>query len=117
MLYVVQHGLADCTTWSYEHGDGWVAAALVTFQHKSVRHFYTIHYDPRWEWYSPGQCLIFEVTRESLKEGLDVDFMTGEYPYKNRLATAMVPLYRVAASAQQVAEWNAAAPTVATPAA
>ena len=36
--------------------------------------------------------MIFDVTRESLAEGLDVDFMTGEYPYKNRLATAMVPL-------------------------
>ena len=41
--------------------------------------------------------MIFDVTRESLAEGLDVDFMTGEYPYKNRLATAMVPLFRVSA--------------------
>jgi hypothetical protein len=50
--------------------------------------------------------MIFDVTRESLAEGLDVDFMTGEYPYKNRLATAMVPLFRVQATAGQMADWN-----------
>jgi hypothetical protein len=46
--------------------------------------------------------MIFDVTRETLTDGMDVDFMTGEYPYKNRLATAMVPLFRVEASAQQM---------------
>jgi hypothetical protein len=44
--------------------------------------------------------MIFDVTRETLTDGMDVDFMTGEYPYKNRLATAMVPLFRVEASAR-----------------
>jgi CelD/BcsL family acetyltransferase involved in cellulose biosynthesis len=117
MLWIVRSGILDCTIWSYETRSGDVAAALATFRHGSVRHFYTIHHDPRWERFSPGQTMIFDVTRETLAEGLDVDFMTGEYAYKNRLATAMIPLYRVAASAEQVASWKSAAPEAATPAA
>ncbi len=61
--------------------------------------------------------MIFDVTRESLAEGLDVDFMTGEYPYKNRMATAMVPLYRVATTAVQMASWSEGVPGIVTPAA
>ena len=53
--------------------------------------------------------LIFDVTRETLEEGLDVDFMTGEYAYKNRLATALVPLYRVRAGAGQMRSWKSEA--------
>ena len=89
----------------------------MTFRHGGVRHFYTIHHDPRWERLSPGQVMIFDVTRESLAEGLDVDFMTGEYAYKNRLATAMVPLFRVAASVEQLASWKYEAPRIVHPAA
>jgi CelD/BcsL family acetyltransferase involved in cellulose biosynthesis len=106
MLNVVCNGVLDCSIWSYENASGDVAAALVTFQHGRRRHFYTIHHDDRWERFSPGQVMIFDVTRQSLVEGLDVDFMTGEYPYKNRLATAMVPLFRVAASVEQMASWK-----------
>jgi CelD/BcsL family acetyltransferase involved in cellulose biosynthesis len=103
MIHIVCSGIANCTTWSYLTNTGEIAAVLVTFQNGSIRHFYTIHHDHRWERFSPGQVLIFDVTRESLAEGLDVDFMTGEYPYKNRLATGMVPLFRVSASAGQLA--------------
>jgi CelD/BcsL family acetyltransferase involved in cellulose biosynthesis len=117
MLFLVRSGVLDCTVWSYEDGYGEVAAALLTFRQRRIRHFYTIHHDPRWERFSPGQVMIFDVTRETLREGWDVDFMTGEYPYKNRLATAMVPLYRVMASAEQMACWKAAAPGVTAPAA
>jgi CelD/BcsL family acetyltransferase involved in cellulose biosynthesis len=119
MLHIVCSGVVDCTIWSYEDYSGDVAAALVSFRQRQgqIRHFYTIHHDPRWARFSPGQVMIFDVTRESLAEGLDVDFMTGEYPYKNRLATAMVPLYRVAASAEQMAAWTSAAAGTVIPAA
>lgn len=117
MLYLLGSGALNCTVWSYEDAQADIAAALVTFRHVQTRHFYTIHYDPRWERLSPGQVLIFDVTRETLREGLDVDFLTGEYPYKNRLATAMVPLYRVAAAAEQLATWRLAAPGIVAPAA
>jgi len=117
MLHVVCNGVCNCTIWSYCNPEGDIAAALVTFQHGLCRHFYTIHHDHRWERFSPGQVLIFDVTRESLAEGLDVDFMTGEYPYKNRLATAMVPLFRVAASPGQMASWKSSIPGMVMPAA
>jgi CelD/BcsL family acetyltransferase involved in cellulose biosynthesis len=117
MLHIVCSGVLNCTVWSYETDAGDVAAALVTFRHGDIRHYYTIHHDPRWEWLSPGQVMIFDVTRESLAEGLDIDFMTGEYDYKNRLATAMVPLFRVAASAEQMASWKYHAPGMVRPAA
>ena len=102
MCQIIQSNVIDCNTWSYETDDGQIAAVLVTFDHGSARHFYTIHHDPMWERLSPGQVMIFDVTRETLTDGMDVDFMTGEYPYKNRLATTMVPLFRVEASAQQM---------------
>jgi CelD/BcsL family acetyltransferase involved in cellulose biosynthesis len=117
MLYIVCSRVVDCTVWSYEDNAGDVAAALVTFRHGGIRHFYTIHHDPRWERFSPGQAMIFDVTRESLAEGLDVDFMTGEYDYKNRLATALVPLFRVAASVEQMTSWKCEAPGIIRPAA
>ncbi len=116
MLFVLCNGLANSTVWSYETLDVEIAAALVTFRQGRTRHFYTIHHDPRWERFSPGQVMIFDVTRESLAEELDVDYMTGEYPYKNRIATAMVPLYRVEASARQIASWTSE-PEAAAPAA
>lgn len=47
----------------------------------------------------PGQLLLYEVAAQSLAEGLDCDFLTGEYPYKNRVATARVPLFTVEAAA------------------
>jgi hypothetical protein len=102
MCHIIGINVLDCKIWSYETINGQIAAVLVTFDHGSVRHFYTIHHDPLWERFSPGQVMIFDVTRETLTDGMDVDFMTGEYPYKNRLATAMVPLFRVEASAQQM---------------
>lgn len=112
MLHIICSYPTNCEIWTYQCADRDIAAALVTFRHKQRRHFYTIHHDRRWERLSPGQVMIFDVTRESLAEGLDVDFMTGEYPYKNRLATTFVPLFRVAASAEQMASWRDASPRI-----
>jgi CelD/BcsL family acetyltransferase involved in cellulose biosynthesis len=117
MLNIINNNVIDCTIWSYEDALWGVAAALVTFRYGNVRHYYTIHHDLRWERFSPGQVLLFDVTHESLAEGLDVDFMTGEYPYKNRLATAMVPLFRVAGTAEQMSLWNEGEPWRMRPAA
>jgi CelD/BcsL family acetyltransferase involved in cellulose biosynthesis len=47
-------------------------------------------------------ALIHEVVQESLSSGMDCDFMTGEQPYKTRLATSSVPLYRVCATAEML---------------
>jgi CelD/BcsL family acetyltransferase involved in cellulose biosynthesis len=81
-----------------------LVAALVTLRDAEARRFYTIYFDPAWSKFSPGTVLIYEVTARTLAEGLDCDYMTGEYGYKNRLATAMVPLLKVDATADDLAQ-------------
>jgi CelD/BcsL family acetyltransferase involved in cellulose biosynthesis len=78
-------------------------AALVTIRDFNARRFYTIYFDPAWAKFSPGTVLIYEVTARTLAEGLDCDYMTGEYGYKNRLATALAPLRKVHASTEELA--------------
>jgi CelD/BcsL family acetyltransferase involved in cellulose biosynthesis len=78
-------------------------AGLVTFIDGPVRRFYTTWMDPAWSKHSPGVALLFEATRQMLEERLDCDYMTGEQPYKLRFATGTEPLYRVEASAEQLA--------------
>jgi len=109
MLNIRHSGVSHWEIWRYVDINSRILAALVTLDSHSCRHFYTIHHDAGWERFSPGQVLIFDVARESLAEGLDVDFMTGEYPYKNRLANEQVPLYRVRASAEQMSGSEAVA--------
>lgn len=91
----------QCEIFTYESGSELVAA-LVTFRDGNVRRFYTTYFDRRWAKESPGQVLLFEATAESLREGLECDYMTGEYMYKNRFADSMVPLYQVSATPEQL---------------
>lgn len=91
-----------------------LVAALLTFRDEQVRRFYTIYFNPAWARYSPGQALLCEVTARSLAEGLRCDYMTGEYPYKLRLANASRPLFRVNVSAQQLGEIANRVPAVST---
>jgi len=70
-------------------------AALVTFLDGAVRRFYTTWMDPRWSRHSPGIALLYHATCETLTEGFDCDYMTGEQPYKMRFATGSTPLYRI----------------------
>jgi Acetyltransferase (GNAT) domain len=78
-------------------------AALVTFRDRNVRRFYTIYFDQAWAKQSPGMVLVYEVTRRSLLAGLECDYMTGEHGYKMRLATSVVPMLWVSASADDLA--------------
>lgn len=82
---------------------GTLIAALVTFRDRNVRRFYTIYFDQAWARHSPGMALVYEVTRRSLLAGLECDYMTGEHHYKTRLATSVVPMYWVTASAEELA--------------
>ncbi len=79
-----------------------LVAALVTFLDGGTRRLYTIYFDPSWAKYSPGSALLYEITAHCLAEDFDTDYLTGEYPYKNRLATALIPLARVEASVDQL---------------
>lgn len=92
-----------CGIYTLEKGTTLVAA-LLTFRDGHVRRFYTICFNPAWARHSPGQALLFEVTARSLSEGLRCDYMTGEYPYKLRLANASLPLLQVHISAEQLAD-------------
>lgn len=92
-----------CQVFTLEDGVGCIVAGLVTFLDGEIRRFYTIYFDPQWAVYSPGVALVFEATALSLEQGLSCDYMTGEYPYKLRFANASRMLYRVEASAAQLA--------------
>jgi CelD/BcsL family acetyltransferase involved in cellulose biosynthesis len=78
------------------------AAAVVTILDRGCRRFYTGWFAPEYEKHSPALALIYEITQQSLAADLDCDYMTGEQPYKMRLATSSVPLYRVKATSQQL---------------
>jgi CelD/BcsL family acetyltransferase involved in cellulose biosynthesis len=80
-----------------------MAAAVVTLRDGDVRRFYTGWFAPEFERLSPAMALIYEITRQALAAGLDCDYMTGEQPYKMRLATSCVPLYRLRASPHELA--------------
>jgi hypothetical protein len=84
-----------------------IVAAVVTLRERDCRRFYTGWFAPELEKHSPALSLIYEVTRQSLEQGLDCDYMTGEQLYKLRLATSSVQLYRVKATS---AELGALAP-------
>jgi CelD/BcsL family acetyltransferase involved in cellulose biosynthesis len=89
-----------------------LGAALVTLRDGLVRRFYTGWFDPALHKHSPALSLVYEVTRLSLADGLDCDYMTGEQPYKLRLATSSVPLYRMHATAEELRRLSVLAPEV-----
>jgi CelD/BcsL family acetyltransferase involved in cellulose biosynthesis len=82
---------------------GTMAAAVVTLRDGRLRRFYTGWFAAEYQKHSPALALIYEITQRSLAAGLDCDYMTGEQPYKMRLATNSAPLYRVRASAEELA--------------
>jgi CelD/BcsL family acetyltransferase involved in cellulose biosynthesis len=101
MQAITAQSTTHCEIFTYESACELVAA-LVTFRDGNVRRFYTTYFDQRWAKQSPGQVLLFEATADSLREGLECDYMTGEYLYKNRFADSMVPLYEVQANPHQL---------------
>lgn len=92
-----------CEIFTLEHGST-LAAALVTFRDAEVRRFYTIYYNHGWARFSPGVCLLFEISRRSLEQGLSFDLMTGEQAYKMRIADGAQELFEVKAGAAELRE-------------
>lgn len=109
MVDICRTQARHCDIFTYE-ADGEIVAAIVSFRGWGIRHFYTVYYDPRWADLSPGQMLLFETTAETLQHGVDCDFMTGDYPYKTRLATSRVMLFVVNASPNALARFAACEP-------
>jgi CelD/BcsL family acetyltransferase involved in cellulose biosynthesis len=93
-----------CQIFTYETASELVSVIL-TFRSDHARCFYTVYYDLAWKAFSPGQVLLYESSLQTLSDNLDCDFMTGEYPYKMRLANDAVPLVRIETSAK---EWREA---------
>jgi len=100
---------AACEVYTLEIGVTLVAG-LVTFRDGAFRRFYTTYFNREWAHYSPGQALLYEATAQSLTDGLSCDYMTGDYPYKLRLANASRPLLRIDVSAEQLADVGNRAP-------
>jgi CelD/BcsL family acetyltransferase involved in cellulose biosynthesis len=92
---------SKCEVFALEHGST-LAAALVTFRDAGWRRCYTIFYDYRWARFSPGVSLLFEVARRSLEQGINLDLMTGDQPYKKRVAPGTQELFKVSASASDM---------------
>jgi CelD/BcsL family acetyltransferase involved in cellulose biosynthesis len=92
----------ECEIYTLQKQDALVAG-LVSFNDGDTRRFYTTYFNPEWAHYSPGQALLYEASARTLAQEFDCDFMTGEYPYKLRLANASHPLFRVDVSAEQLA--------------
>ncbi|HVH85960.1 MAG TPA: GNAT family N-acetyltransferase, partial [Terriglobales bacterium] len=103
MVAICREERSRCEVFTLEHG-GTLAAALVTFRDDGYRRFYTTYYDRAWARYSPGVSLLFEVSRQSLEQGLSFDLMTGEQAYKKRIATDAQDLFEVKATPQQLSE-------------
>ncbi|HET9181221.1 MAG TPA: GNAT family N-acetyltransferase [Candidatus Angelobacter sp.] len=83
-------------------GGSRLGAALVTLLDPGVRRFYTCWFSDEISKHSPALSLIYEVTKRSLADGLDCDYMTGEQDYKLRLAISSVQLFRLHATAEQL---------------
>jgi len=79
-----------------------LGAALVTLRDREARRLYTGWFAPELARHSPSLSLIHHVTCETLAAGQDCDYMTGEHPYKQRLATGTHQLYRAQATARQL---------------
>ena len=102
MVEIAAASGSRCEVFTVEAGTTLVAA-LVTYRDPGVRRLYTIWNDPEWENYSPGIALLLHVCHESLRAGLDVDFLTGEQPHKTRFAHDRVQLYQASATAEALA--------------
>lgn len=101
LLEALEH-LAPRVRVSSLERDGVVIAAAVAFQDRDALRFYTNWYDPEWKHYSPGMVLLYEMSRRALAAGSGCDYLTGEQPYKLRMATGVVPLRRVVATVEQL---------------
>jgi CelD/BcsL family acetyltransferase involved in cellulose biosynthesis len=112
MIDVCRAAGAACEVFTYESA-GTLVAALVTFRDRNVRRFYTVYFDQAYARYSPGVVLINEVTRRSLKTGLECDYMTGEHGYKLRFATSVIPMYWAEASVATLSSLGRYHPAVA----
>jgi CelD/BcsL family acetyltransferase involved in cellulose biosynthesis len=102
IVQAAQMAPQTCEIFALESGPR-LAAALVTWRDGGFRRFYTGWFDHEYGKLSPAMTLIYEATRQALAAGLNCDYMTGGQPYKLRLATGSMRLYRLQATPEQLA--------------
>jgi CelD/BcsL family acetyltransferase involved in cellulose biosynthesis len=93
-----------CEILALESEGAELVAGLVSFRDGNVRRCYTIYFHPAWAHYSPGIALLYEASARALADGLSCDYMTGEYPYKLRLANSSQQLFKLEIAAQELAK-------------
>ena len=103
MRSVVALPQTECDVFLMEIAEDQIAA-LVTFREREVRRFYTTWMNQDWSKHSPGIALLYHATCETLAAGLDSDYMTGEQPYKMRVAQSAQELFNVKTTAAELRE-------------
>lgn len=75
---------------------GGLAAAILAWLNKGTLSFYMSGFEPRFEWFSPGQILLAECVRYSYEQGCRKwDFLRGGEAYKFAWGAEPVPKCRV----------------------
>lgn len=76
--------------------EGELAAAIFAWLHQGTLSFYMSGFEPRFEWFSPGQLLLSECLRYSYEHGCRTwDFLRGTEPYKLAWGAQPAPKCRV----------------------
>lgn len=70
-----------------------LVSGLVCFRDGHWRRFYTSCFHPEWAEHSPGTTLLHQASKHYLSHGTDCDLMTGEQPFKLRLANSHSQLW------------------------
>jgi CelD/BcsL family acetyltransferase involved in cellulose biosynthesis len=92
-----------CELLALERDTELVASAL-SFRDRNWRRFYGTYYSTGWGDLSPGVTLVNRLLENTMRDGLHLDLMTGEQPYKIRLAQDIMPLFRISADAARLVD-------------
>lgn len=91
---MVAHEPTMTELWQLHRGDETIAG-LLSWRSTPVRYAYTISYRRDAAAMSPGILLLYGILCDSVAEGLQFDFLTGEQPFKLRFADARRRLLRL----------------------
>lgn len=89
--------------WRGEIG-GRCAAGFLTWRGTGVRYGYLLAFAPEFARFSPGVLLLYHVLRECQREGREMDFLTGDQPFKLRFAAGRRDLFHLRLPAAQAGQ-------------
>lgn len=73
--------------------EGKLAAGFLTWAAPRARYGYLLAFAPEFARHSPAILLLYHVLRESMREGLEMDFLTGDQSFKLRFADSQRRLF------------------------